>query len=153
MHNGPVLLVERNPFISDVLLSIGQRIFAVWSESNQSAPILWRRRESNISCAQWSSTKVSMFFIARYDGMIELWNLLTRTDCPSISYNAGATLITVITQHKLSLPTDVLLIADKKANLRVFTLPSAISKAKDGDCDVRCALCSYVCLLILFYTI
>lgn len=128
-------MIERNPFVPGVLLSAGQKIFTVWSESNQSVPILWRRRETNITCAQWSPTRMSLFFIARYGGIIELWDLLTRTDAACISHDAGTTLITVITQHKLSLPLDVLMVADQKANLRAFTLPS-VSRPKHDDHDV-----------------
>lgn len=133
--------IERNPFMPGVILSAGQKIFAVWNENNQSMPILWRRRETNITSAQWSPTRISLFFIARYDGIIELWDLLTRTDEACISYDAGTTIITVITQHKLSLPTDILMIADQKANLRAFTLPS-ISRARVDDFDVSESKCS-----------
>lgn len=122
--------------MNSVILSVGQKVLAIWSENNQSTPILWRRRETNITCAQWSPTRVSLFFIARYDGIIELWDLLTRSDDACISHDAGTSLITVITQHKLSLPTDILMIADQKANLRAFTLPS-LSRPKDNDLDVN----------------
>lgn len=136
IHNGPVLLIERNPFSSDVLLSVGQKIFAIWSESNPSIPILWRRRKANITCAQWSPTRISLFFIACYDGTIEIWDLLTRTDDFSISHETGVSIITVITQHKLCLPTDILMVADHKANLRAFTLPASFSQPKANDHDV-----------------
>lgn len=129
-------MIERNPFVSDVILSIGHNIFALWSESNQNKPIIWRRREAKITCAQWSSTNPSLFFIARYDGMIELWDLMTRTDCPVIPYDGGAMVITVITQHKLPLAIDVFLIGDVKSNLRLFIIPPAISKPKEGNLEV-----------------
>lgn len=128
-------MIERNPFMPSVILSIGQKIFSIWSESNQSVPILWRRRETNITYAQWSPTRISLFFIARYEGIIELWDLITRTDDACISHDAGTTIITVITQHKLSLSTDILMIADQKANLRAFKLPS-ISRSNHNDHDV-----------------
>lgn len=128
-------MIERNSFMPGVILSVGQKIFSIWSESNQSVPILWSRRETNITCAQWSSTRMSLFFIARYEGIIELWDLLTRTDDACISHDAGTTIITVITQHRLSLSTDILMIADEKANLRAFTLPS-ISRPNHDDHDV-----------------
>lgn len=126
-------MIERNSFMPGIFLSVGENVFALWSENNQTVPILWRRRETNIQAAQWSSSRISLFFIARRNGMIELWDLLTRTDDPCISHDTGATIITVITQHKLSLPIDVLMIADQKSNLRVFTLPSSISQSKDDD--------------------
>lgn len=136
IHNGPVQMIERNPFMSEVILSIGKRIFAIWSENNQSTPILWRRRDTNITCAQWSPTRISLFFIACYEGAIELWDLITRTDHPCISYKTGATLITIISQHKLPLPTDILLIGDQKSNLRAFTLPPIISQSRVDDLNV-----------------
>lgn len=129
-------MIERNPFVSDVILSIGHNIFAVWSESNQNKPIIWRRREAKITCAQWSSTNPSLIFIARYDGMIELWDLVTRTDCPVIPYDGGAMVITVITQHKLPLLNDVFLIGDVKSNLRLFIIPPVISKPKEDNLEV-----------------
>lgn len=128
-------MIERNPFVPSVMLSVGQKIFAIWHESNQSTPILWRRRETNITCAQWSSTRISLFFIARCNGIIELWDLLTRTDEACVSHDSGADLITVLTQHKLKLSTDILMIADQKANLRAFKLPS-ISQPNENDHDV-----------------
>lgn len=129
-------MIERNPFMPAVMLSIGKRIFAIWSENNQSTPILWRRRDTNITCAQWSSTRVSLFFIACYQGIIELWDLIARTDQPCISYKTGATIITIISQHKLTLPTDILLIGDQKSNLRAFTLPPIISQSRVDDINV-----------------
>lgn len=147
IHNGPILMIEQNPFMSSVLLSIGEKIFAIWSVTNQLTPILWRRRETNITCAQWSSTRISLFFIACYDGNIELWDLLTRTDEACVSDDSGATIITVITQHKLSLSTDILMIGDQKANLRAFTLPSSISQPKDNDHHVCSLFIEFICFL------
>lgn len=129
-------MIERNPFIFDVILSIGKRIFAIWSENNQTTPILWRRRDTSITCAQWSPTRISLFFLACYGGNIELWDLIERTDQPCISYKTAATIITVISQHKLALPTDILLIGDQKSNLRAFTLPPSISQSKTDDLNV-----------------
>lgn len=129
-------MIERNPFVSEVILSIGKRIFAIWSENNQSTPVLWRRRDTSITCAEWSPTRMSLFFLACYGGIIELWDLIARTDQPCISYKTGATIITVISQHKLALPTDILLIGDQKPNLRAFTLPSVIAQPKDDDMSV-----------------
>lgn len=136
IHNGPVLQIERNPFIADVILSIGQKIVAVWYEHNQSTPLLWRRRESIITCCQWSPSRISLFFLARQDGFIELWDLLTRTDDATISHDTGRLIITVVTQHKLNMPTDILLAADQKANLRIFTMPTSISRPKTNDFNV-----------------
>lgn len=140
IHNGSILMIERNPFNSSIFLSVGQKIFAIWSDSNTTIPILWRRRNSSITCAQWSSTRISLFFIACSDGNIELWDLLSRTDDVCISHQTSASIVTVITQHKLSLSTDILMIADHKANLRAFTLPSSISQPKSNDHDVSTSL-------------
>lgn len=106
----------------DAILSIGWHIFAIWSESNPTNPVFWRRRDSIITSAEWSSTRISMFFIALYDGVIEIWDILIRTDIPIIAYDSGGILITTIAQH---ISPNVLFVADRRAFLRTFILPNS----------------------------
>lgn len=110
---------------TDAILSIGWHIFAIWSESNPTNPVFWRRRDSIITSAEWSSTRISMFFLALHDSVIEIWDILIRTDIPIISYDSGGVLITTIMQHTFSLSNDTLFVADGKAFVRTFILPSS----------------------------
>lgn len=126
--------MESNPFVSSIFLSVGQKVLAVWNGNEDLVPILWRRRRKNITCAQWSPSKMSLFFIALCDGSVEIWDLLTRNDDACISYDTGATKITVKTQQLLSTNNSLIfLISDHKANIRAFTISASILQTADDD--------------------
>lgn len=110
---------------------------AVWSEFFQGGPIFWRKRDHHITDGKWSLIRASVFFITRIDGNIELWDILTRTDAPSIAHNLGGHIITVISQHKLPLATDVLVVGDHKGNVRVFTPPAEFLRAVTEEVTVN----------------
>lgn len=138
VHDGPILNIERNPFVSEIFLSIGKNIVALWSEQLNSAPIFWRRRSSPISCCKWSSNRVSVFYLAYYDGTVEVWDILTRIDEPCISRTLGGNVLTVLSQHKLSLPHEVIAVGDQNGNLRMLKLPQCISKPLENELEVSC---------------
>lgn len=128
VHNGPILSIERNPFASELFLTIGQNIVAVWNEAILTSPIFWRRRESHTTDVKWSLIRASVFFLIRIDGTIELWDILTRTDNPCITHNLGGHILTILSQHKLPMAVDVITVGDHKGNIRVFTTPAGFSK-------------------------
>lgn len=74
IHDGPVLVVERNPFCSDIFLSIGGNILALWSEGCLSSPIFWRRRNTRLTTGRWSLDRACVFFIANANGDLEVWD-------------------------------------------------------------------------------
>lgn len=136
IHDGPVLSVERNPFFSEIFLSIGKNIIALWSEQSFASPIFWRRRKSAISCGKWSTNRASVFFLTYYDGSVDVWDILTRIDEPCVVHNLGGNILTVLSQHKLSLPHEVIAIGDQNGNLRILKLPDRISKPVAHEIDV-----------------
>lgn len=137
VHDGPILNVERNPFISELFISIGKNIVAIWSEQLNNAPIFWRRRSSPISYCKWSSSRVSVFFLTYYDGSVEVWDLLTRIDEPCVSHALGGSVLTILSQHKLSLPHEMIAVGDQNGNLRILKLPKRIAKSIESDLEVH----------------
>lgn len=140
MHDGPILNIESNPFISDIFLTIGKTIVALWPDNSASSPIFWRQRPSPISCCKWSTKRAAIFFLACYDGSIELWDILTRIDEPCVTYVLGGDVLTVLSQHKLSIVHEVIAVGDQSGNLRILKLPERMSKAVDGEIEVGCSI-------------
>ncbi|CAG9804741.1 unnamed protein product [Chironomus riparius] len=128
VHDGPIISVERNKFMTDSFISIGGYIFAFWNDEYKDGPIFWRRRESNITDVQWSLDRPSVFFLTFEDGTLEIWDLHSRIDVPSLSESLGGYILTKISQHKLPLPRyRVLAVADHNSNLRIFKVPTAFT--------------------------
>ncbi|CRL02297.1 CLUMA_CG015432, isoform A [Clunio marinus] len=125
IHDGPVTHATRNPFYSDVFISLGGFIFAIWHDGFKEFPIFWRRRESRLTGCQWSLDRPSVFFLISEDGTFEIWDLTNRIDIPSMEESLGGYMLTFVLQHKLMLSKRLLAIADYNTNLRIFTIPSA----------------------------
>lgn len=74
IHDGPILLIERNPFCADIFLSVGGNILALWSETCLDSAIFWRKRKARVTAGRWSQDRPSVFFIADSNGDLEIWD-------------------------------------------------------------------------------
>lgn len=76
IHGDPVLTLVKNPFIDNLILSVGYSSLAVWQDNFTTSPIFWRKRPSNLTSGCWSKNRPSVFFITRTDGNCEAWDIL-----------------------------------------------------------------------------
>lgn len=131
IHDGPCTHVHRNPFFDDIFVSIGGYIFAIWRDDFKEYPILWRRRESRLMGCEWSLDRPSVLFLIFESGILEIWDLNSRIDIPSLDVSLAGNLLSDILQHKLTLSNRLIAVADHNTNLRVFSIP------KDFICGKR----------------
>lgn len=76
-HDGPILMIEKNPFLPEILLTIGRTIVSIWS-TGYTTPILWKKRPCLLTACQWSDTRPGVFFLTRNDGCVEGWDLICK---------------------------------------------------------------------------
>ncbi|KAG5681639.1 hypothetical protein PVAND_011054 [Polypedilum vanderplanki] len=133
IHDGSITHVERNEFMNEAFISIGGRIFALWHDEYRERPIFWRRCKTLLTGVQWSKDRPSVFFLIYENGSLEIWDLTSRIDKPSLSESLGGNILTYISQHKLPLARRVLAIADFNSNLRIFMVPYAFVSPKDNE--------------------
>ncbi|XP_055683423.1 dynein axonemal intermediate chain 3 [Lutzomyia longipalpis] len=133
IHDGPVVVLERNPFIPDVILSIGTRVLAIWRLDTPQTPIYYRRRPAALVSAKWSIRRAAVFFITRDDGDIEIWDLLNQTQSPTLVESIGSQIVTTIVQQKLPLMQDVVAIGDFNSNIRILVIPPPLATATPDE--------------------
>ena len=93
--DGPVVSMKRSPFFKDILIVAGGGGFTIWREKTFSGALLQTKSFSKrITDAEWSPTRPGVFFIAKADGTIDIWDLLDRTHAPVLTQS--------ISIHKLS---------------------------------------------------
>lgn len=132
IHDGPITAINRNPFLPDVFISLGGFIFSLWHDDFKEFPILWRRRESRLTGFQWSLDRPSVFFLICENGSLEIWDLMSRIDMPSLKESLGGNMLTAVLQHKLTSTKRLLAIADFNTNLRIFMIPNGfVAKLQD----------------------
>lgn len=136
IHDGPITHVHRNPFLHEVFISLGGFIFALWHDDYKDFPIMWRRCESRLAGFQWSLDRPSVFFLICENGTLEIWDLNSRIDIPSMKESLGGNVLTEILQHKLTSSKRLLAIADFNTNLRIFMIPSAFVVQQPDEREV-----------------
>lgn len=133
VHDGPIVSVQKNPFMTDTFISIGGHIFALWYNNYLDAPIFWRSCKSFITGVQWSLDRPSVFFLICDDGTLEIWDLQSRIDVPSLSESLGGNILSYIKQHKLPLSKRLVAIGDHNSSLRIFIVPNSFAQQCEDE--------------------
>ncbi|XP_025832574.1 dynein intermediate chain 3, ciliary-like isoform X2 [Agrilus planipennis] len=76
-HLGPVLALQRNTAYLKNFLSIGDWTARVWAEDCRESSIMWTSyHKTMLTDGAWSPTRFSVFFTAREDGIMDIWDIL-----------------------------------------------------------------------------
>ncbi|BET01373.1 Hypothetical protein NTJ_14189 [Nesidiocoris tenuis] len=107
-HMTPVRSIERNPSLFKVFLTAGDRAWKIWSEDSKESWILsYGLGTCEISSAAWNPHRTSVFYVAKKDGSMDIWDLLLRSDQPVHSHLISKLPLSVIACHDDGLLTAV----------------------------------------------
>lgn len=81
-HDGPVLVCMESPFIKDLLLTIGGKVFAIWHNKDLQVPIFWRKSLFRYVTGTWLTTQSFQFCLTRADNFKEIWDLMDDSKNP-----------------------------------------------------------------------
>ncbi|KAM6119103.1 kinesin-like protein KIF19 [Phoenicopterus ruber ruber] len=85
-HHGPVYALARNPFYPKVFLTVGDWTARIWSEETKESSIMWTKYHlSYLTDGCWSTVRPAVFFTARSDGTLDVWDFLFKQNDPSLS--------------------------------------------------------------------
>lgn len=140
VHGGPVICMDRNPFHKNFFMSICCNIFAIWDDDSYQSPVLWRKRNGQLTCCKWSLNRPSVFFLTKADGSLEIWDLLSRTDDACLNESICGSILTTISQHRLSCPQEILGIGDHNSTFRIFVIPLIYTRHDPNEISVNLTL-------------
>lgn len=85
-HHGPVYALERNPFYNKYFLSVGDWSSRIWCEDIRESAIMWTKyHDSYLMDACWSPVRPAVYFTAKTDGTLDVWDLLLKTTEASVT--------------------------------------------------------------------
>ncbi|NXQ60171.1 DNAI2 protein, partial [Anthoscopus minutus] len=86
-HIGAVYSVTRNPFFPKVFLSVGDWTARIWTEElmDSSSIMETKCHTAYLLDVCWSPVKPAVFFTARSDGTLDIWDFLFHQKEPSLS--------------------------------------------------------------------
>lgn len=123
IHDGIISCIQRNPLINSILLTVGGKIFAIWSDKLMGRPIVWKKRPYRLTDGAWSRYKPSVFFISNSEGVLETWDLLLRSDKPVSVQTLSGTMLTGVSLHTLPLTKNIIGVSDVSGSFRMFLNP------------------------------
>ncbi|CAG9795385.1 unnamed protein product [Diatraea saccharalis] len=123
LHDGIVSSTQRNPFINHITLTVGGKIFAIWTDKLLNRPLVWKKRPYRLTEGAWSLYKPSLLFISTSEGDVETWDLLIKSDKPISVQTLSGTMLTGVSLHTLPLAKNIIGVSDINGSFRMFLDP------------------------------
>ncbi|KAM3619936.1 uncharacterized protein V6R79_016014 [Siganus canaliculatus] len=140
VHHSPVTVVQRSPFLRDLVLTVGGWSFSVWREGVEEVPVvLSPSSDQAYTAGCWSPSRPAVFFIGKEDGSIEVWNLLKSTGVAFAVVSAVTTAkITCLKAWTISPKQHLLAVGDAQGLVHVLEIPKAhYTPSRSEDVNVR----------------
>ncbi|KAI8920867.1 WD40-repeat-containing domain protein [Powellomyces hirtus] len=137
-HFGAMSDLHRSPFFPDILLSVGGWSFHIWREGVTTGPLLSSAPASSyVICGRWSPTRPGVFYISKYDGSVEVWDLMDRSHAPSSIQNISGTAISYMAVRQYpgkSLSRNQFIAAgDDEGTLHILEVPRNLTKPSKNE--------------------
>ena len=123
MHDGPVKTVARSPFNKDLLLTLGGWNLCLWHVEVDEPLLVSRSHDAQLTAGHWSPARPAVFFVAKSDGTVDVWDLLDRTSDPVLTQPVTPHSITRVVPHRVSSQQQLLAIGDSYGTLHVLEVP------------------------------
>ncbi|XP_047022433.1 dynein axonemal intermediate chain 3 [Helicoverpa zea] len=123
IHDGVISTTQKNPLIDSVTLTVGGKIFAIWSDKLLGRPIIWKKRPYRLTDGVWSQYKPSILFLTNSEGDLETWDLLLKSDKPISVQTLSGTMLTGVSLHTLPLAKNIIGVSDVNGSFRMFLNP------------------------------
>ncbi|XP_035438741.2 dynein axonemal intermediate chain 3-like [Spodoptera frugiperda] len=130
LHDGAIVVTSKNPIMDSVTLTVGGKIFAIWSDYLQGRPIIWKKRPYRLTDGVWSQYKPSIIFICNSEGDLETWDLLIKSDKPISVQTLAGSMLTKVSLHTLPLVKNIIGVSDVNGSFRMFLNPPVFMLSK-----------------------
>ncbi|XP_033738311.1 WD repeat-containing protein 63-like isoform X3 [Pecten maximus] len=133
IHDGPINTLQRSPFFKEVVLCVGGWTFTLWKESvnvdpneakRNSGPILQSAASTvKLSAGHWSPSRPGVFYVAKVDGSVDVWDLLDKTHEPCMTQNVSPVPITSLYPFQVSQKQHLMAVGDNAGTLHILEIP------------------------------
>ncbi|UJR25204.1 hypothetical protein I4U23_006556 [Adineta vaga] len=135
--DGPVVGLKRSPFFKDVILIAGGWTFQIWREKVHSGSLLHTSpMKEKITDIEWSPTRPGVFYIAKQNGSIDVWDIIDRTHAPSISQSISNTAVTYLSIRTISSKQQLLAAGDSNGTLHILEVPQSLRQPINQELQV-----------------
>lgn len=125
-HDGPVAAILRSPHFSDILLTMGGHVFAIWKDDHLNFPVFRRKSDWAYTACCWSN-RPGIFLMGTSLGDLEVWDIERRANKPVLTQTISRKPITLLSLRGLCKQDFKLIGAgDCNSAFRIFEEPADI---------------------------
>lgn len=99
-HDGPVAAILRSPHFSDILLTMGGHVFAIWKDDYLNFPVFRRKSDCAYTACCWSN-RPATFLMGTSLGDLEVWDIEKRANEPVLTQTISRNPITLLSLPEL----------------------------------------------------
>ncbi len=121
---------QRNPFFPKNFLTVGDWKAGIWSEDVKMPIMTTQYSKSYLTDGCWSPTRPSVFFTAKMDGTLDIWDYLYKQNAPTLSVQVcSAPLHSVKVQESGGL----LAATARDGSTTILSLSNSLSKIQSDE--------------------
>lgn len=122
-HFNDIKSIQISPHFSDIYLSIGDWRFCIWR--NDKLLFISPYSSSYITDGCWSPSRPAVIITAKYDGTIDIWDLLDQTHCAVFKNSpiSSTSISSIIYDKSNNKNNNILAVGDNDGNLRILQIP------------------------------
>ncbi|KAG5343328.1 WDR63 protein, partial [Acromyrmex heyeri] len=122
-HDGPVATILRSPHLSDVLLTMGGRVFAIWKDDYLDLPLFRRKSDCVYTACCWGN-RPGIFLMGTNLGDLEIWDIKRWANKPVLTQTISRKPITLLSlQESCKYDTKLFGAGDYNSAFRIFEEP------------------------------
>ncbi|XP_072767861.1 dynein axonemal intermediate chain 3 [Anoplolepis gracilipes] len=125
-HDGPVASILRSPHFSDILLTIGGHVFAIWKDDYLNFPVFRRKSNCVYTACCWSN-RPGTFLMGTSLGDLEVWDIEKKANKPVLTQTISREPIILLSLQGLCKQDFKLIgVGDCNSAFRIFEEPAEI---------------------------
>ena len=132
-HCGPVVALHRSSFAEDIVLSVGDWTFKIFKEGYAQPLFSSDCASTYLTAGAWSPTRPGVAYIARQDGVIEVWDFLDRSHEASMFSTVSSNAITSLEFFPDPHVSQMLAVGDSTGTLHIMELPRNLLRQQPNE--------------------
>ncbi|XP_014246902.1 dynein intermediate chain 2, axonemal-like [Cimex lectularius] len=130
-HHTPIRACKRNPGYLKIFMTAGDWRVKIWSEDCKEQEIFSTRYETTqIAGCTWAPNRGSVFYVAKKDASLDVWDLLYKTDVPMITHKLGTVPFTCLKENE---DGTHLAIGDENGNTNLVEMSDHFTEMDKAD--------------------
>lgn len=129
-HHGPLYALRRHPFFPKYFMSVGDWTARVWMEDLRSPVMTTCYHTAGLTSGAWSPTRPGVFFTARMDGQLDVWDYFYKQNDPALTVQVTDKALTSLNVHEGG---RLLMTGAADGSTTLLELSDSLSLAQPGE--------------------